>query len=160
LVSCSTSSARLRACKDAHSARLCRNVEIGRFPGARLQRCKRQRVAMRMGERADTRNHFCARCEGNQTASEPSLHACVREPNKPLSHLASLARAGLSAACEPGCGHPQTKRALNEALASQSRMACKVAVQCLPSQASLLPGAGRTRPVGSSTVWAANAAFF
>jgi hypothetical protein len=58
-------------------------------------------VAVRMGERADTKNHFCAsRREGNQIASEASLHAWVGEPNKPLSHLASLARAGLSMACE------------------------------------------------------------
>ena len=40
-----------------------------RFPGARL-RCAHD---MRMVERVDTRNCFCARCAGNQTAFERIL---------------------------------------------------------------------------------------
>jgi len=67
--------------------------------------------ALRMGDRADTQNRFCARGAGNQTASELDLYSCVHEPIKQLWHLASLAAAGLYAACEPGCGHPQTNRA-------------------------------------------------
>jgi hypothetical protein len=47
----------------------------------------------------------------NRTVYEPGLYACVRKPIKQLSHLASLATAGLYAACEPACGHPQTIRA-------------------------------------------------
>jgi len=55
-----------------------------RFPGARLRCCKRERMGMRMGERADTKNHFCTRCASNQTASEPSLYTGVRTPIKQL----------------------------------------------------------------------------
>jgi hypothetical protein len=68
-------------------------------------------MSVRMEERADTRNYFYARC-ANRTVYEPGLYACVRKPIEQLSHLASLATAGLYAACEPGCGHPRTKRAL------------------------------------------------
>lgn len=103
-----TSSARLRA----YNSRLWRNVGIGCFSGARLQRCKRKRMGCRTEEHADTRNHFF-RCACNRTASEGSLYACVREPNKELSHLASLARASLAAVCKPGSGHTQTKHAQN-----------------------------------------------
>jgi len=40
------------------------------------------------------------------------LYACVRESIKQLWHLASLTKAGLYAAYEPGYGHPQTNPAL------------------------------------------------
>jgi len=46
----------------------------------------------------------------NQTASQLDLYCCIRKPIKPLWYLTSLAPAGLHAACEPGCAHPQTNQ--------------------------------------------------
>ena len=104
-----TSSTRLRACKRCLSARLWRNEQIGRFLGTRLRWCKRER----MGKRADTENHFCVRHASNQTASQLDLYSCIRKPIKRLWYLTSLATAGLHAACEPGCAHPQTNQPLS-----------------------------------------------
>ena len=87
-----TSSTRLRACK--------------RCLSARLRWCQRER----MGKRADTENHFCVRHASNQTASQLDLYSCIRKPIKRLWYLTSLATAGLHAACEPGCAHPQTNQ--------------------------------------------------
>ena len=101
-----TSSTRLRACKRCLSARLWRNEQIGRFLGTRLRWCKRER----MGKRADTENHFCVRHASNQTASQLDLYSCIHKPIKRLWYLTSLATAGLHAACEPGCAHPQTNQ--------------------------------------------------
>ena len=106
LVYWSTTSTRLRACKRCLSARLWRNEQIGRFLGTRLRWCKRER----MGKRADTENHFCVRHASNQTASQLDLYSCIRKPIKRLWYLTSLATAGLHAACEPGCAHPQTNQ--------------------------------------------------
>ena len=105
-----TSSTRLRACKRCLSARLWRNEQIGRFLGTRLRWCKRER----MGKRADTENHFCVRHASNQTASQLDLYSCIRKPIKRLWYLTSLAPAGLHAACEPGCAHPQTNQPLSD----------------------------------------------
>ena len=104
-----TSSTRLRACKRCLSARLWRNEQIGRFLGTRLRWCKREG----MGKRADTENHFCVRHASNQTASQLDLYSCIRKPIKRLWYLTSLAPAGLHAACEPGCAHPQTNQPLS-----------------------------------------------
>jgi len=114
-----TSSTRLRACKRCLSARLWRNEQIGRFLGTRLRWCKRER----MGKRADTENHFCVRHASNQTASQLDLYSCIRKPIKRLWYLTSLATAGLHAACEPGCAHPQTNQPLRAGIIGGERPA-------------------------------------
>ena len=64
-------------------------------------------------ESVQTQNHFCVRHASNQTASQLDLYSCIRKPIKRLWYLTSLATAGLHAACEPGCAHPQTNQPLS-----------------------------------------------
>ena len=94
-----------------------------------------------MEERADTEIHFCIGCAGIQTMSKPSLYIGVRKPIKHLSHPASLATAGLYAACEPGCGYTQTNQALTVCSDALNSLGGLAALDAAPAAVPSIPTA-------------------